>query len=398
MNTIIKIFSSQLNLTLSKNSGSIRQDIDLDFASSPESVVSVLGIDKSLTFLSKGHDVEKQEVIDLLTKGTKLDLEKPNDNDIIYSEFSQNFIIKMDLRNWRDCTLNETKILSKMDTPKIAVKSSAGGGKTYLKDNPDVIYDTIKHTGTNIDVDERKNFPETWIWETFLMDDETNRVSNKIPDSITTWLITAFSINSKYGLAIAEPQELVVTSDFFIEMNLPFSIKYGEILKLEVIVFNFVKPGRDMDVTLTINSINEENQQQFEFMNVDFANCIVNRNTSSSLNVGFDVPHRSGHRVTFYIRPLITKEIEIRAKATGSPQNSKQILLDSISRKMVVENEGVALFYPINQEFILDETKSSENHTFPFNVQEYNPESIEFSAVVLGDMMGRSLDYKDSVL
>uniref|UniRef100_A0A2C9KQ99 Alpha-2-macroglobulin domain-containing protein n=1 Tax=Biomphalaria glabrata TaxID=6526 RepID=A0A2C9KQ99_BIOGL len=86
----------------------------------------------------------------------------------------------------------------------------------------------------------RKDFPDTWLWGQAVTDVNGHLRSKVVlPDTITSWIVSAFAVNSE-GLAVAkEPFKLTAFQLFFLSMNLPYSIKRGEVFVLRVTVFNY---------------------------------------------------------------------------------------------------------------------------------------------------------------
>ncbi|KAF7689271.1 hypothetical protein HF521_012624 [Silurus meridionalis] len=89
-------------------------------------------------------------------------------------------------------------------------------------------------------ITSRSVFPESWMWDkeeipsgtTFTIRDVT------LPDSITTWVFTAVSI-SQEGICVANPYELMVRKDFFIDLKLPYSASVNEQIEIKVVIHNF---------------------------------------------------------------------------------------------------------------------------------------------------------------
>lgn len=88
----------------------------------------------------------------------------------------------------------------------------------------------------------RKEFPETWIWVTMHnTEDSIVSIRKKKPDSLTIWILAGFSIDPLSGLALTKkPCELLVQQQFHISLNLPYSVKRGEILTIPCPVFNYL--------------------------------------------------------------------------------------------------------------------------------------------------------------
>lgn len=82
-----------------------------------------------------------------------------------------------------------------------------------------------------------------------------------MPDTITSWIITGFSLDPISGLGLTkQPSKLQVFQPFFVSINLPYSVKRGEVLSLPIVVFNYMGSNVDADVTL------HNNDQEFEFV------------------------------------------------------------------------------------------------------------------------------------
>lgn len=84
-----------------------------------------------------------------------------------------------------------------------------------------------------------------------------------VPDTVTSWAITAFALDPVTGLAITEnPTELRVLKQFSVSLNLPYSIKRGEVLSVPIVVVNAMNAAINAEVTL----LNED--QDFEFVDI----------------------------------------------------------------------------------------------------------------------------------
>lgn len=76
-------------------------------------------------------------------------------------------------------------------------------------------------------------------------------IHKKVPDTITSWVITGFSLDPVTGLGLTkEPKHLQVFQPFFVSIDLPYSIKRGEVLSIPVGVFNYLDDDFDVEVTL----------------------------------------------------------------------------------------------------------------------------------------------------
>jgi CD109 antigen len=78
-----------------------------------------------------------------------------------------------------------------------------------------------------------------------------------VPDTITSWIISGFSLDQAYGLGVSEvPMKLKVFRPFFISLNLPYSVVKGEAVGVQVLVHNYMDRDTNADITLD-NSANQ---------------------------------------------------------------------------------------------------------------------------------------------
>jgi CD109 antigen len=96
----------------------------------------------------------------------------------------------------------------------------------------------------------RQFFPETWIWEEALTDDD-GRVTLEFaaPDSITTWDIRAVAVSPDKGLGIGETS-LRVFQPFFLQADLPYSAVRGEEFPVKIALYNYLPTPQRIQVDL----------------------------------------------------------------------------------------------------------------------------------------------------
>jgi CD109 antigen len=85
----------------------------------------------------------------------------------------------------------------------------------------------------------RTNFPETWIFEDVTSSDGQITLIKSVPDTITSWFVSAFQVDPRSGLRLGtSPGKLTVFRPFFLVLDLPYSVIKGEVLMLQVLVHN----------------------------------------------------------------------------------------------------------------------------------------------------------------
>ncbi|XP_039204821.1 venom factor-like isoform X1 [Crotalus tigris] len=173
----------------------------------------------------------------------------------------------------------------------------------------------------------RSDFPESWLWLTEELTESPNSkgissktVSFYLRDSITTWEVLAVSITPTKGICVAEPYEITVMKDFFIDLRLPYSVVKNEQVEVRAILYNYVDDDIDVRVELLHNpafcSVATETQRYREQVTIKAL---------------------SSWAVSFVIVPLQQglHDIEVRASVRG------QLAADGVKKKLKVVPEGI---------------------------------------------------------
>ena len=64
-------------------------------------------------------------------------------------------------------------------------------------------------------------------------------VMAKVPDTITSWIASAFSMSNSSGLGVSKPATLKVFQSFFVSLTLPYSVIRDEEVSIIATVFNY---------------------------------------------------------------------------------------------------------------------------------------------------------------
>ncbi|KAM3911435.1 complement C5-like [Leptodactylus fuscus] len=100
-----------------------------------------------------------------------------------------------------------------------------------------------KYVKAVLDLDEpevRSYFPESWLWEELAISDRRGFKETvlTLPDSLTTWEIQGIGMSDK-GICVADPVQITVFKDLFIDVQLPYSVVRGEQVEIQVTVYNY---------------------------------------------------------------------------------------------------------------------------------------------------------------
>ncbi|XP_023166138.2 CD109 antigen isoform X2 [Drosophila hydei] len=233
----------------------------------------------------------------------------------------------------------------------------------------------------------RKEFPETWMFTSNITDDaEGFTLVKKIPDTITSWVITGFSLNPRTGIALTQnPSKIRVFQPFFVSTNLPYSVKRGEVIAVPVIIFNYMDKALDAEVTM------DNSDKEFEF--TEATNEVEEKSIDDVKRVKrVTIPSNNGQSVSFMIRPNKVGSITLKITATTP------LAGDTIHQKLKVEPEGVTQFENMAV-FVNLKNQTEMSQELNANIPpEAVPDSefIEFS--VVGDLLGPTIKNLDSLV
>ncbi|TMW41505.1 hypothetical protein DOY81_013417, partial [Sarcophaga bullata] len=145
----------------------------------------------------------------------------------------------------------------------------------------------------------RKKFPETWIYDNYFINESTTELTLEIPDTVTTWRITAFTNNDITGFGIVnKPTDITTIQPLFISLNLPYSVKRGEIISIPVTIFNYLNQTVDVEVVL----YNDE--QEFYFMESKIQGVEKSNGNQQQQIKYVNVPVNKAETVHFIIYPI----------------------------------------------------------------------------------------------
>ncbi|NWS78397.1 VCO31 factor, partial [Crotophaga sulcirostris] len=179
------------------------------------------------------------------------------------------------------------------------------------------------------DITSRSLFPESWMWQVEHLTEKPNElgVSTKtlpvyLKDSITTWEVLAVSLSQTKGLCVADPYEITVMKDFFIDLRLPYSVVRNEQVEIRAILYNY----RTHDITVRVELMYNP------------AVCSASTSKARYQQI-LKLKPQSSWAVPFVIVPLHLglHDIEVKAAVRGS------FVADGVKKKLKVVPEGMRL-------------------------------------------------------
>ncbi|XP_055684023.1 thioester-containing protein 1 allele R1-like isoform X3 [Lutzomyia longipalpis] len=392
-------FQNFVKLELDKTQAGPGDDISIVVNSKPNSFVGLLGVDQSVLLLKSGNDLSKDDIFNDLRSYQEESWYNPH-----YPVWrKKRFIAPWLVPQWRDFSDSGAVLLTNAKeearrffpryrqfhmpprfggvsglpglpgpVPRVAFMRKAKPAAGGLVEPPKI----------------RKEFPESWIWEDLEDNGYEGKTTlhKKVPDTITSWVITGFAIDPLTGFGMTQnPRTLKVFQPFFVSTNLPYSVKRGEVVSIPIVVFNYMES--DVNAEVTLENVNQE----FDFTEV--ANEV---NPSPKLELyrkkRVSVPANGGKALSFMITPKKVGQITIKVTATSA------VAGDGVERMLLVEPEGVPQF--MSKAVFMDLNKNPEaTASLPFEVPKNAvPDSVHVEVSVLGDLLGSTIENLDKLI
>uniref|UniRef100_A0A670KLW9 Complement C3 n=1 Tax=Podarcis muralis TaxID=64176 RepID=A0A670KLW9_PODMU len=140
-------------------------------------------------------------------------------------------------------------------------------------------------------------------------------VSLFLKDSITTWEVVAVSVSNTKGICVADPYEITVMKDFFMDLRLPYSVVRNEQVEIRAVLYNY----RHEDIVVRVELIHNP------------AFCSAST-AKERYRHQVTVKGQSSRAVPFVVVPLHLglHDIEVKAAVRG------QFVSDGVKKKLKV--------------------------------------------------------------
>ncbi|XP_064539099.1 thioester-containing protein 1 allele R1 [Drosophila montana] len=352
-------------------------DVELEIKTAPQSFVGLMAVDQSVLLLGSNNDINKDSF------GWRLgrfETHTPWQGGYSYYPGERSGVV----------TMTNANFFYDRTPPKYHAQAFGGGAmrKTALVSN-DAAFSTTAPMGAVPEMalaaagvggaapqaapTVRKNFVETWLFEDIeSTQSEIFKWVRTIPDTITSWVLTAFALHPEKGLGVTDEQLKIKTfQPFFVSVRLPYSVKRGEVINVPALVFNYLPKQLDVEVTLD----NEDNEYDF----VDVSNEVLGEQKRTQT---VRVAPNSAAGASFLLRPKIIGSILLKFTAI-SP-----LAGDAVHKTLKVVPEGVTQYK--NRAFFVNlkdvhEYKDSFELDLP---EELVPDSQHVEFGFVGDLLG----------
>ncbi|XP_073327906.1 complement C3-like [Pagrus major] len=352
----------------------------LKITGDPEATVGLVAVDKGVYVLNNEHRLTQKKVWDIVEKsdtgctpgGGRDSMSVFYDAGLLFESAASGTPYRQELK----CQAPSRK------------KRAEEDDNSYMDSN---------------EIVSRTRFPESWLWSDIKLpacppqtpNCETTSVEKIVPsrDSITTWQFIGISLSRTHGICVADPLEVIVRKEFFIDLKLPYSAVRGEQLEIKAILHNYSPDP----ITVRVDLLEE----------VDVCSSASKRGKyRQEVKVG----PQTTRSVPFIIIPMKQGQYRIQVKAAVKDSS----LNDGIMKTLRVVPEGVLIKSPktitlapanrgvdgkqeviINSEIPLRDLISNSPASTMISVTGREPISALVESTISGRSMG-SLIYRPS--
>ncbi|XP_059152580.1 CD109 antigen-like isoform X3 [Physella acuta] len=396
-----ELFINKVSVSFNKNQSQPNEDVVFEVTADPNSNVNILAVDQSVLLMKTGNDITPKKVTDAVSKFDKGS--KPSNSDYALSNSAKN--VNEIFSNIGLTILTDVDIF---EPPRYVTHSGSciGLPLEHCASQPQSTY-TMPSAYYRRSYDQpayvplasyptpvkklvaveriRVIFPETFLWSTKASGKEGKAVFKaKVPDTITSWVASAFATNLVSGLGVAPTTAmLTVFRPFFVSLTFPRSVTRKEQFVAQATVFNYLP--EDLSVTVTLKG-------KSNFRSVTYSSngteILVNGDQQKTIQV------KSQKQAVAYFPILATTagliDLEVSAQST--------VAADAVRQPIVVKYEGAPVNYN-NPMMISLEPSSDFEKTVTFTLPSSTVKGSEKARFkVTGDLLGSSLSNLESLL
>ncbi|XP_025086520.1 CD109 antigen-like [Pomacea canaliculata] len=180
----------------------------------------------------------------------------------------------------------------------------------------------------------RTYFPERWLWDLVIIG-SSGVVEKKVsaPDTLTTWLTSAFAVHPLYGLSVtAQAAELTTSQDLFVSLDLPYSAVRGEDVCLKAAAFNY--HNKPLQMRMMLGQADGLENVVLEPAALDSSKLVeTRRSVMVTRDLGLVAPNTT-KETDFCFTPTKVGDLPIRVNLTSSVPG------DGVEYTLKVEPEG----------------------------------------------------------
>nr|ADE45341.1 thioester-containing protein 1.4 [Biomphalaria glabrata] len=380
------MFKNKVNVAFKENETDINKNVSLELSADSDSQIYVLAVDQSVLLLKTGNDLTPNKVKDsFISKFHKGAIPTDSNFALSYSGSSINEVFS----NMGLVIATDLNIFAPFRPIALGRFPSSGFDRQGMMGAPMAMSfrddNAMESASFEMDVATstkpvervRSFFPESWLWTSVKSINGHATLTTTVPDTITSWIVSAFATNSDTGLGVAPTtSKLRVFRPFFVSLTYPRSVTRNEQFIVQATVFNYLPV--DLMVTVSLKE-----------------NPFLTPITPGPGNQASNIQVRANEQGIVYFSlsaPTVgSLDIEVSARSN--------MAADAIVRQILIKHEGAPVVY--NNPILIN--LSNNQSTFEKNIaftlpDSLVPESQRIRVKVTGDLIGSTVQSLTSLL
>jgi CD109 antigen len=238
----------------------------------------------------------------------------------------------------------------------------------------------------------RSKFIDTLLWQDVEYTSGMTTLKTTVPDTVTSWALTGYSLSAISGLGILQtPLILTTFKPFFTDVRLPSTCKMGVVADIQVTVHNYLDQTFRVEVTL------DDSTGDFDIVPtgrafsdyVEYDENFEQRN--AKLNT-FQVVGDGVRSTTFSVKPKKIGPMKLKV------QTISKVACDTVEKIVMVEAPGKTIVRTVTQPIFLSPIKTAASSVFEINMPPNAvPGSMKVQLSVQGDKYSLELENQQPV-
>uniref|UniRef100_A0A8C9W637 Complement C3 n=1 Tax=Scleropages formosus TaxID=113540 RepID=A0A8C9W637_SCLFO len=308
----------KLKVTSTRSQYEPRKSFTLSIEGDPGAKVGLVAVDKGVYVLNSKHRLSQSKIWDIVEKHDVGCTAGSGQNSMeVFYDAGLMFLSNGNVETRSRSGMKQRSLCFTFVIPSVCV--SAASDDDYFSDR-----DTVSHI----------QLPESWLWQELMLPNCPPQNPLQHLKSLPFSCLCA-------GICMADPFEMTVMKNFFIDLKLPYSAVRNEQLEIKAVLYNYVEDNLKVRVDL------------METENVCSAASKKRRYREE-----VEVPPMSSVSVPFVIIPMAIGEHSIEVNATIYDSD----ITDGVKKNLRVVSEGMRVKKEIKT-IVLDPTKHSKSLT-----------------------------------
>lgn len=228
----------------------------------------------------------------------------------------------------------------------------------------------------------REFFPDVWMYDSFIANESAINKTYRLPDSMTSWKISGFSLHPEHGIAIGIPQYVEVSKDYFIVVHSANVARVGEVLLVTLSV-QTKKAFKNSQVEVT--STNYKHDKDFKILRERSQNPKTRCQRYTQLREDPIIINALNDTQSIFVNALKSGEISLNFKLKVDGEIVDEVISNiTILPKGIVKEENHQLFVDL-----INERNTTRNVTINLPKKAV---LIKAELVVGGNLLGPALN------